>query len=59
MTASTPVTTTASLLYATEPEDGVRAYQYINADPITGERKRNYRCEHKNVVLENLRGGVT
>jgi len=56
MTAPTPATTIASLVYATEPADGVRAYQYINADPVTGERKRNYGREQKNVVVENLRG---
>ena len=44
-------------MYATQPEDGVRAYQNINVDPVTGERERNYGCEHKNVVVENLRGG--
>jgi hypothetical protein len=56
MSASTPATTTANLLYPTEPEGGVRAYQLINADPITGERKRNYGRENKDVVVENLRG---
>ena len=54
MTASTPATTTASLLYATEPEDGGGAY--VHVDPITGERKKSYECEDRNVVVENLRG---
>ena len=56
MSASTPATTTANLLYLTEPEGGVRAYQHINADPITGERKKNYGGVNKDVVVENLRG---
>jgi hypothetical protein len=55
MTASTPATTTANLLYATQPEGGVRAYHNINPGPITGERK-NYGRENKDVVVENLRG---
>ncbi|KIM43506.1 hypothetical protein M413DRAFT_443437 [Hebeloma cylindrosporum] len=56
MAVSTPATTTAKLLYAVEPEGGVRAYQHVNADPTTGERKRNYGFENKDVVVENLRG---
>ena len=54
MTASTLATTTASLLYATDPEDGSRAC--IHVDPITDERTKNYECEYKDVVVENLRG---
>lgn len=52
---SGPVSTTANLLYSTKPE-GVRAYQHINADPITGERQKNVKSEEKSVVIENLRG---
>ena len=48
--------TTANLRYVTEPAGGVRAYQNSEADPITGERKRNYGFESKDVVVENLRG---
>ena len=48
--------TTANLRYVTEPAGGVRAYQGSEADPITGERKRNYGFESKDVVVENLRG---
>jgi hypothetical protein len=54
MTA-TPVST-SSLRYLVEPESGVRAYQYLNADPLTGERKKNFRYEEKPAVIENLRG---
>jgi len=56
MAISTPASTTANLLYLTEPEGGVPAYQSGTADPITGERKRNFGHEGKDVVLENLRG---
>jgi hypothetical protein len=31
---STPVSTTADLFYAHEPEGGVRAYQYVEVDPF-------------------------
>ena len=53
--AATPVPTT-SLRYLVEPESGVRAYQYLNADPVTGERKKNFRYEEKPTVIENVRG---
>jgi hypothetical protein len=56
MAISIPASTTANLVYLTEPEGGVRAYQSSDADPITGERKRNFGREGKDVVLENLRG---
>jgi hypothetical protein len=55
MTA-TPVSTTADLLYALEPEGGVRAYQRTDIDPLTGERGRNIEVEAKSVVIENVRG---
>ena len=48
--------TTANLLYIVEPEGGVDAYQYINADPVTGERQRNFEREEKCVIIENIRG---
>lgn len=51
-----PSSTNAELLYLIPPEDGIRAYQHINADPISGERKRNFSREEKGVVIENLRG---
>ena len=55
MTA-TPVSTTADLFYALEPEGGVRAYQYVDVDPPTGEKARNFELEAKSVVIENIRG---
>ena len=54
--SAVPASTNAKLLYLIPPEDGVRAYQHINSDPITGERKRNFSREEKDVVIENLRG---
>ena len=55
MTAS-PISTTAELLYAIQPEGGVRAYQRVDIDPSTGERARNFEVEAKSVVIENVRG---
>ena len=55
MTA-TPVSTTADLFYALEPEGGVRAYQRLDIDPLTGELARNFKLEAKSVVIENVRG---
>jgi len=54
--AATPISTTSNLQYSTGPEGGVRAYQHVNADPLTGERRRNVRREEKPVVIENIRG---
>ena len=51
-----PASTTTNLLYIVEPEGGVSAYQHVNADPITGERQRNFEREEKFVVVENVRG---
>lgn len=56
MSASTPASTTAKLTFLIQPENGVRAFQTINANPETGERERNFSREEKDVVLENLRG---
>lgn len=55
MTA-TPVSTTADLFYAVEPEGGVQAYQRVDIDPLTGERARNFEVKSKPVVIENVRG---
>lgn len=54
--AFNPVSTTATMRYITEPEGGVRAYQHTNADPLTGERRRNIGNVEKSVVVENIRG---
>jgi len=56
MSAFIPATTTATLRYGTEPDGGVRAYQNVYVDPITGERKKNHGSESKEVIVENLRG---
>ena len=53
---ASPVSTTANLFYALEPEDGVRANQYVDVHPPTGERARNFELEAKSVVIENVRG---
>ncbi|KAF8900837.1 hypothetical protein CPB84DRAFT_1824872 [Gymnopilus junonius] len=46
----------AILNYTIPPANGIRPYQYTTADPITGERRKNYTQEPKEVVIENLRG---
>ncbi|PPR01313.1 hypothetical protein CVT24_006346 [Panaeolus cyanescens] len=51
-----PATLTAKLTYMKQPTSGARAFQHINVDPSTGDRKRNYTREDREVVLENLRG---
>jgi hypothetical protein len=56
MASSTPSSTTAQLTFFTEPENGVRAYQNINADPNTGKRGTNLSRIEKEVIIENLRG---
>ena len=55
MTAN-PVSTTADLFYALEPEGDVRVYQYVDIDPPNGERVRSFELEAKSVVIENVRG---
>ena len=55
MTLTHPTSTLATLSYFVPPANGGKAYQHINADPLTGERERNYtRADHA-VVIENLR----
>ncbi|KAJ2923296.1 hypothetical protein H1R20_g7598, partial [Candolleomyces eurysporus] len=55
--ASTDISSTPALLsYFVPPENGVRAYQKINADPITGEREHNFTRSKHNAVIENVRG---
>ncbi|KDR70146.1 hypothetical protein GALMADRAFT_254991 [Galerina marginata CBS 339.88] len=56
VTTSYPTSASAKLLYLVPPEGGARAYQHINAESDTGERKRNFTREEKDVVIENLRG---
>lgn len=56
MASSGPNSTTGTLLYFVPPASGERAYQHINTDSTTGERKRNFTREEKTVVIENVRG---
>ncbi|KAJ3506122.1 hypothetical protein NLJ89_g7044 [Agrocybe chaxingu] len=51
-----PAATLAKLLYFTEPKGGVRAYHFINSDPATGQREKNWEFDEKQVSIENLRG---
>ncbi|TFK23978.1 hypothetical protein FA15DRAFT_619934 [Coprinopsis marcescibilis] len=48
--------TPAVLTYFIPPENGERAYQHINADPITGEKLLNFTKVDHAVEIENLRG---
>jgi len=45
----------AKVVYNT-PLIGVRAHMFLNADPTTGVRVRNYSQEEKEVEIENIRG---
>ncbi|GBE81535.1 predicted protein [Sparassis crispa] len=49
-------TVTADLLYYSPPKDGSKGYNYINADPITGQRRGNWEPEAHAVEVENIRG---
>ena len=51
-----PVSTTAKLLYAIEPDGGVPAYHYWRADPITGKKNNNIGHDYKSMIIENVRG---
>ena len=54
--STTPVSTTANLVYSIEPKDGARAYQHIGNVPSSGGRQSNFEREGKSVVIENIRG---
>ncbi len=56
MTITTTDTVTATLHYFTPPEDGSAPYIYINADPTTGRRQRNWENVPREVQIENIRG---
>lgn len=57
MTISLNPTVNASLIYFAPPADGSKPYTYVNADPTTGQRKRNWLEEpHDDVPIENIRG---
>ena len=47
---------TATLYYFDPPKDGSRPYQYINSDPKTGEREKNWSQEPHDFEIHNLRG---
>jgi len=51
-----PSSTTGTLNFFVPPKDGARAYQSINATPVTGVRDRNFTLESHEVEIHNLRG---
>ena len=53
---SKPDTVATNLLYALPPADGSKPYQFINADPATGVRKRNFEQKSFPMKIENIRG---
>ncbi|PFH51613.1 hypothetical protein AMATHDRAFT_142140 [Amanita thiersii Skay4041] len=56
MSNSAPSFVTAPIVYGIKPEGGVRAYQTINKNPVTGERDKNWKTEERQVEIENIRG---
>ena len=48
--------TKAKLNFDVPPPNGELAYLHTDIDPKTGENKRNYETEEKEIVIENLRG---
>ena len=56
MTFSAVDTVPATLQYFSPPEDGSPAYTYINADPTTGTRQKNWKTVPHEVQIENIRG---
>ena len=55
-TDAKPDAVKAGLLYFVPPADGSRAWQFINADPKTGERARNFTNHAYEMEVENIRG---
>lgn len=53
---ATPDVVTASITYLLPPPNGERAYQTINADPTTGERRKNIIRKDFDAPIENVRG---
>ncbi|OBZ67239.1 Uncharacterized protein in dcmA 3'region [Grifola frondosa] len=49
-------TVTTKLLYFSPPADGSSPFIYINADPASGTRRRNWEHEPHDVQVENIRG---
>ena len=57
MTAATPASTTADLVYALQPDGGERAFVRVDEiDPSTGEPVKNYKEKANSSVIENVRG---
>ncbi|EJF63737.1 hypothetical protein BD309DRAFT_182545 [Dichomitus squalens] len=56
MTISTADTVTATLHYFAPPLDGSKPYHFINADPITGKRAKNWETVTQEREIENIRG---
>ncbi|TFK17398.1 hypothetical protein FA15DRAFT_605139 [Coprinopsis marcescibilis] len=48
--------TVSNLTYFVPPADGTAAYQYVNADPVTGKAPNNYTRNQYTVEVENVRG---
>jgi len=48
--------TKAILSFDVPPPNGERAYLHTDRDPETGDNKRNYETDEKEVVIEDLRG---
>lgn len=58
MTLTHPTSTLETLPYFVPPPNNGKAFQHINADPltVTGEQERKYsRADHA-VIIESLRG---
>ncbi|KAF4609918.1 hypothetical protein D9613_010245 [Agrocybe pediades] len=52
-----PNTTTGVVSFVVPPEDkSVKLFAMTYPDPVTGERKKNYQREDKQIIIENLRG---
>jgi hypothetical protein len=42
--------------YGVPPADGVRAFQTINQNPVSGVREKNFTHQTQDVQVENIRG---
>ncbi|KAI0081280.1 hypothetical protein K474DRAFT_1688750 [Panus rudis PR-1116 ss-1] len=49
-------TVKSTLIYFAPPDDGSKPFTHINADPVTGERHRNWHFDPHEIDIENLRG---
>lgn len=52
---SKPDTVKTKLDYFVPPADGSKAWQFINADPATGQRRRNFTMQPYEMDIENIR----